>query len=320
MDKIFIQICSYRDIHLISTVKDLLLKVSDPLKLRVVIAWQHDNNENIDVIKNLPNVEVIDIPYTETKGVGWARNLLQQQYRDEMYVLQLDSHHKFVQNWDLICIQMIKELQEKGYKKPILTTYLPGYDEITGNTLQDYPTRIWYAGFKPNGLINFAYGQIEDHKQKILPEKARFYSGHFVFTLGNWNKEVLYDPECWSIFAEEINMGVRSFTHGYDLFHPHKLIAYHCYNRGSRWSHHYDIDNLNERLEQSATRTRQLFGTEINNINFGVHSLGNIRTFLDYEKYAGLNFTKRIAQFYTRLQKPPPGPVDYFDMTTWSNL
>ena len=137
MDKIFIQICSYRDIHLISTVKDLLLKVSDPLKLRVVIAWQHDNNENIDVIKNLPNVEVIDIPYTETKGVGWARNLLQQQYRDEMYVLQLDSHHKFVQNWDLICIQMIKELQEKGYKKPILTTYLPGYDEITGNTLQD---------------------------------------------------------------------------------------------------------------------------------------------------------------------------------------
>jgi len=291
MDKILVQICSYRDIHLISTVKDLFNKASEPSRLRVVIACQRDTNEDIDELKAMPNVTVIDIYYKDTKGVGWARNLLQRQYNDEKYVLQLDSHHKFVQDWDAMCIKMIEDLQNKGYSKPMLTTYLPDYNETTGDLSTTAPTKMTFCNFEKNGLIAFAYTEVKDYNKLTLPERARFYSGHFVFTLGKWDLEVLYDPDCWSIFAEELNMGVRSYTHGYDLFHPHKLIAYHCYSRSSRWAHHYDVDNLDERLDQSASRLRQLL--YVDNVDFGIYGVGKFRSIKDYENYTGIDFKNK---------------------------
>jgi len=121
INSILVQIASYRDPELIHTVKNLVSTAKNPQNLRICIAWQHDELENIDEIKSIPNLEILDIPYKETKGVGWARNLLQKQYKNEKYILQLDSHHRFVKDWDEKCITMIQDLQAKGYKKPMLT-------------------------------------------------------------------------------------------------------------------------------------------------------------------------------------------------------
>ncbi len=76
MDKIFVQIASYRDPELIPTVLNLVEKAKYPESLRIIVAWQHDDNESLEPIKHL--VEYIDIPYVESKGVCWARNLIQQ--------------------------------------------------------------------------------------------------------------------------------------------------------------------------------------------------------------------------------------------------
>lgn len=34
--------------------------------------------------------------------------------------------------------------------------------------------------------------------------------------------------------GEEINLTVRSFTHGYDIYHPHKVVIWHSMTRKER--------------------------------------------------------------------------------------
>ncbi len=115
-NKIFIQIASYRDPQLIPTIKDCIDKAKYPENLVFSIAWQHSNEDvwdNLDEFKNDKRFKIIDINHKESQGACWARNLLQQKYDGEEYTLQLDSHHRFVENWDVECIDMIKQLQGK---------------------------------------------------------------------------------------------------------------------------------------------------------------------------------------------------------------
>jgi hypothetical protein len=37
--------------------------------------------------------------------------------------------------------------------------------------------------------------------------------------------------------GEEISMAVRSYTHGYDLFIPNKVVIFHEFDRGYRVKH-----------------------------------------------------------------------------------
>lgn len=62
------------------------------------------------------------------------------------------------------------------------------------------------------------------------PVPARFYSGHFTFADGIFAEEVQHDPTFY-FHGEEITIAVRAYTHGYDSFHPHKILAWHEYTR-----------------------------------------------------------------------------------------
>ena len=48
MDKIFVQIASYRDPELIPTIEDMLAKANNPEALTFGICWQYDSSEPID--------------------------------------------------------------------------------------------------------------------------------------------------------------------------------------------------------------------------------------------------------------------------------
>jgi hypothetical protein len=125
---IFIQIASYRDPELIPTIKSCLDNAKNPQNLIFSIVRQfniHDGFDNLDEYKDDKRFKIIDIPHNESKGVCWARNLTQQQYNNEEYTLQIDSHMRFEKNWDETLISMIIQLQELGIPKPLLTGYVP---------------------------------------------------------------------------------------------------------------------------------------------------------------------------------------------------
>ena len=89
---------AYSDPELIPTVKDLFSQAKYPNRIKVCICWQHKPEENVDELQGDDRILIIDVPHLETKGVCWARNLIQKQYDGETYTLQLDSHHRFEKN------------------------------------------------------------------------------------------------------------------------------------------------------------------------------------------------------------------------------
>lgn len=296
MKTIFVQIASYKDPQLIPTVLDLIAQADHPEDLHISIAWQHSESENIDALRvPLPAaIKIIDIPWKNSKGVCWARSLLQRNYNNEEYTLALDSHHRFIKGWDTECISEIKNLQQAGYAKPLLTSYIPSFDpENDPSSRVQSPWKMNFDRFIPEGAIFFLPSTIDNFAQLTQPIPARFFSAHFVFTLGQFCSEVKYDPYYY-FHGEEINMAVRSYTWGYDLFHPHRVIAWHEYTRKGRTKHWDDDTFWVARNIASHKRNRQLFGMDGEQpVNLGIYGFGPIRSLDQYERYAGICFSKR---------------------------
>jgi glycosyltransferase involved in cell wall biosynthesis len=312
MNSIFIQIASYRDPQLIPTIKDILNNAKYPENLTICIAWQHateDIWDNLDEFKNDSRFKIIDINYQKSKGVCWARNQIQQFYNNEKYTLQIDSHMRFDKNWDETLMSMIENLKEKGYEKPLLTTYAPSFNPQNDPEMRvQVPWRMVFDRFIPEGAIFFLPEPIPEYQTLNEPIPSRFYSAHFCFTLGQFCQEVQHDPEFY-FHGEEISIAVRAFTHGYDLFHPHKVVIWHEYTRKDRKKQWDDDDFWNEKNNYSHAKNRKLLGIdEEKELKENKYGLGNKKTLKDYEKYAGILFSKRAVQQYTLEKKYPPNP------------
>lgn len=311
--KIFVQIAAYRDPQLLPTIKDMLAQAKYPDSLVLSIAWQRskeDSWDNLDEYKNDPRFKIIEIDYKDSKGVCWARNQVQQQYQSEEYTLQIDSHMRFVKDWDEILIDMIKDLQAKGHEKPLLTSYVSSFDpdnDPAGRT--KVPWRMSFDRFTPEGVVFFLPESIPNFETLEGPVPSRFYSAHFCFTLGSFCKEVQHNPNYY-FHGEEISIAARAYTHGYDLFHPHKIVAWHEYTRRGRTKHWDDDKSWWQRNHNCHRMNRKLFGMdgETQEGHDGPYGFGSVRTLRDYEKYSGLLFSKRGVQKYTLEKKYPPNP------------
>jgi hypothetical protein len=317
-NKIFIQIASYRDPQLVPTIKDCIKNAKKPENLVFSIAWQRskeDEWDNLDEFSNDKRFKIIDINYEDSKGACWARNKLQQQYDGEEYTIQLDSHHRFAENWDEDCIKMIKQLQKKGHKKPLLTGYVSSFDPDNDPAGRiQAPWKMNFDRFIPEGAVFFLPATIDDYQKRTEPIPARFYSAHFCFTLGSFVKEVPHDPEYY-FHGEEISIAVRAYTWGYDLFHPHKTVVWHEYTRKGRKKQWDDDKQWVTKNVSCHKRNRKLFEMdgEVKDIDFGIYDFGKERTLEDYERYAGISFKKRAVQKYTVDNNLAPNPPLYGD-------
>ena len=311
--KIFVQIASYRDPQLLPTLKDCIAKAKKPENLVFSIAWQHspeDTWDTLDEFKNDARFKIVDIDYKDSQGACWARNMLQKNYNKEEYTLQLDSHHRFIENWDDELIKMIKQLKNKGYKKPLLTSYISSFDPDNDPSARiQQPWKMNFDRFIPEGAVFFLPATIDDYKERTEPVAARFYSAHFCFTLGSFVLDVPHDPEYY-FHGEEISIAVRAYTHGYDLFHPHKVVAWHEYTRKGRKKQWDDDKKWVDKNNRSHLRNRKLFQMdgEVKDTDFGVYDFGKERTLEDYERYAGISFKKRAVQKYTLDNNLAPNP------------
>jgi len=314
---IYIQIASYRDPELSNTIEDCINNADSPDDLVFGICLQRDikgkEQENFyNKYKEDERFRIIDVDYKKAKGVCWARHAVQQNYKGEDYTLQLDSHHRFVKGWDSRCIKMLKQLQDDGFEKPLLTSYIPSFDpdnDPTGRV--QTPWKMTFDRFIPEGAIFFLPADVENFNNLERPIRGRFYSAHFAFTLGKFSEEVQHDPEYY-FHGEEISIAVRAFTHGYDIFHPHMLVAWHEYTRKGRVKHWDESKDWTERNSKSHLKNRKLFAMDGEDTDeehrFGKYGFGKARTLEEYEKYAGISFSKRAVQKYTLDHKEPPNP------------
>jgi len=321
--RIFIQIASYRDPELVKTIKSILENAKNPKNIRFGICRQYhpeDGFDSLEEYKDDNRFRVIDILYTESKGVCWARNLTQTLYEGEEYTMQIDSHMRFEKNWDSEFIKMIKQLQKDGFEKPLLTGYVSSFNpENDPAERVKEPWRMVFDRFIPEGAVFFLPETIPGWEKLKKPIPARFYSAHFCFTLGQFSEEVQHDPEFY-FHGEEISIAVRAYTWGYDLFHPHKTLVWHEYTRNGRtkqWDDDPDWGNKNVRSHQ---KNRKLFGMDgEGTMDMGKYGFGPIRTLREYEIYAGIRFDNRSVQQYTLDKNYPPNPTMFETEEDWKN-
>jgi hypothetical protein len=318
---IFVQIASYRDPQLIPTIKDLLDNAKYPKNIRLGICRQYHPDDKFDDLTEYENDErfrILNVLYSASTGVCWARNQVQQLYDGETYTLQIDSHMRFEKDWDETLINMLKGLQEEGYKKPLLTGYVSSYDpdnDPEGRVTE--PWRMVFDRFTPEGVVFFLPEVIPGWKELTKPIRTRFYSAHFCFTLGEFSLEVQHDPEYY-FHGEEISIAVRAFTHGYDLFHPHRIVLYHEYTRKGRTKQWDDDKTWYLKNNTSHSKNRKVLGVDGEKYEGKLkYGFGTERTVRDYEKYSGILFGKRSVQQYTIDKNYPPNPHNYETEEEW---
>jgi glycosyltransferase involved in cell wall biosynthesis len=289
----------------------MIEKAEHPENLVIGICRQYHPDDKFDDLSTYEDdkrFNVINVLYSETKGACWARNQIQQLYDGEDYTLQIDSHMRFEKNWDSELIKMIKDLQEDGYEKPLLTGYVSSFDpdnDPKGRVME--PWRMAFDRFIPEGAVFFLPETIPGWKKLTKPVPSRFYSAHFCFTLGQFSEEVQHNPEYY-FHGEEISIGVRAYTWGYDLFHPHKTLIWHEYTRKGRTKQWDDDKKWGEKNNHSHLTNRKLFGMdgEKQEGHDGKYGFGNVRTLRQYEEYAGILFSKRAIQQQTIDKEYPP--------------
>ena len=321
--KIFVQIASYRDPQLVPTLKSMLENAKKPENLRIGICRQYHPDDKFDILDEYENDErfrVLNIPYLESKGVCWARNAVQQLYEGEKYTLQIDSHMRFEKDWDDTLIKMVKQLQKKGYKKPLLTGYVSSFnpDNDPVERIKE-PWRMVFDRFIPEGAVFFLPETIPGWQDLNEPVTARFYSAHFAFTLGEFCEEVQHDPEYY-FHGEEISIAARAYTWGYDLFHPHRVVIWHEYTRRGRTKQWDDDKEWVNKNNTSHLKNRRLFGMDGEKmVDMGKYGFGKVRKLRDYEKFSGLLFEKRAVQQFTLDKKYPPNPYEFKNEEDWKN-
>jgi hypothetical protein len=326
-DKIFVQIASYRDPELIPTIKDCIAKAKYPERLTFGICWQHsteDEWDNLDEFKDNPSFTIMDVPWNESKGLCWARHHIQKMWKGEKYTMQLDSHHRFLQDWDEILIEM---MDMTGSPKPIITAYAGMYNPKENKFLNEEPYHMVPDKFTPGGTILFYPQAIPNWQELKKPIPARFVSGHFFFTLGIHCEEYKYDPNIY-FAGDEISLSIRSYTLGYDLFHPHYTVIWHEYTREGRTKHWTDFNNETkgaglvekpwwEMDNESKRRLRHMLQEEDNEINLEEYGLGSFRSHYSYQNYAGIYFRTKKLHPDAKAGKFPPTLQDG-DSMTWA--
>lgn len=318
-ETIFVHLPSYRDPELVPTIKDALKNAKYPKRIHFGICRQYHPDDKFDDLseyKNDKRFNIYECLYTEAKGLPWARAVINERLMGKQdYILQLDSHHRFAENWDVTLIEMHNQREKQGYK-PILAAYLPLYtpfNDPAGRSME--PWQQQFACFYPHGTIFIRPSLLHGWKDMTEAPFSRFLSGHFCFARTEWAREIKHDPDIY-FSGEEINLTVRSYTHGYDMFHPHKLVVWHSTMREERsgmlkWDDDakLGVDWWN-RQNTARAKIRQLFRVEDNGYDLTGYDLGTARTIEDYETYAGVNFKTRSVQKYTLDNQYPPNQID----------
>ncbi len=196
-DLIFVQIASYRDPELVPTIKDMIAKAKHPEKLTFGICWQKDETENLDEFIDNPNFRIETYHYSESQGLGWARNITNKLYRGEKYTLQIDSHHRFVQDWDAMILEDYDQALSVA-KKPIISTYCTPFDTaLPIEKASPVPCLMSQYEFSNDKLLMSMPHYIGDYEKRTKIIRARTLSGHFFFVAGKFIEEVPYDPDIY---------------------------------------------------------------------------------------------------------------------------
>ncbi len=263
MDKIYVSIASYRDRELIDTVYSLLRRAKNPERIFVSIFSQDETHPKLDNIFKLFNVKDFNyekVHSSKAKGVGYARLKTQEKLSlDFKYYLQVDSHTRFIDNWDNILISDYKESSEFWNMPIIFSSYPVHYtydkngNEVIKATDEANITNIQ----KVNGDVLYKV----EYSSKIIGRHGEVhphFCAGFVFCLSEYILKVPYDKDIY-FTGEEHTMSIRFFCEDISIIAPPRSYVYHHYYGESTRDKHWEVDSEWGKYEKNSFEKIKLF-------------------------------------------------------------
>lgn len=324
-NSIFVRIPAYRDGELLPTLHNLFSNAAFPSNIRCSVCWQYLPGEDTPDPKfDSPyagQVEFRNFPVQESLGVCWSRHIADQGYRGETFSLEIDSHMRFVRNWDQLLIAELGKCSQPD--RAILSNNPPSY--LPPMKLEDPPRAV----IKRAGLFtksgDMRTKPVGINRWPDEPLRGAFISGAFVFSRGRLIDEVPFDPLI-QFDQEEISYSARIFTHGWNIYCPTQPILYHCYmnpkqettQRPQYWK---DNKKWGEMNRLSRSRFLHLIGVETSTDSATLkdieqYGLGQARSLAEYGEFTGIDFPGQYVhrrglqmEFVPEIEKYRNGPI-----------
>jgi [Skp1-protein]-hydroxyproline N-acetylglucosaminyltransferase len=250
---VYISVASYRDPECQPTVEDMFLRAEYPERLRVAIVEQRVEGEDDDFVplcgkplkpcsedpeqpmcKYAHLVDVFVVPAILSVGPVFARHLANRMYRGEYFAMQVDSHVRFIRHWDS---DLISQWESAKNEMAVITTYLSditnSIDPVTFENKHPNRPIMCKTDYEGNGkLKHLRHGQQPEGRPGIHNEPTLhpFWAAGFSFARGHFVVQVPYDQYEPMVFqGEEIFMGLRGWTYGYDYYTAEISVAFHMY-------------------------------------------------------------------------------------------
>lgn len=253
LETIYISIASYRDEECANTIESIFSRARYPQRVRVGVVDQIDTSAdrscsepphesceaNPDQALCLYSSQ-IDVYTMEAKlavGPVFARHVGQRMYRGEYFAAQCDAHVTFVADWD---VDIIEQWKSANNEMAILAAYLSdvqgSIDERTGVSLRHTRPIMCRSDYEGVGATkHLRHGQQPEGPPGIrgTPTLEPYWAAGFSFGRGHFVINVPYDQYLPMVFqGEEISIGLRAFTYGYDFYTPERSVCFHMYAVG----------------------------------------------------------------------------------------
>ncbi|WP_027389159.1 GlcNAc-transferase family protein [Chrysiogenes arsenatis] len=306
--KIFVSLAAYCDQFLPLTIQSAVEHAGYPERLVFGIADQHPERRS-DLIGTLVAPKMfryVHLNPIDSRGVSWARNIVFSLYGGEEYILQVDSHTIFEQNWDVQLIELHTKLSAQ-LPKPIISTYPYGF-EMEGNTptvkvrvsdktvlvLRPHPESSLE---NDNATLRFR----AEHVSSDHPLLGYHLAGGFIFTSGDFVQEIPYDPYLY-FHGEEQSLAVRAFTRGWDIVHPKRIPLYHLYKQphtahmAHHWHPEWEKQRNFSRIDLQNKARERVMELLFQRTLVGAYGLGSVRTLEEFAAHSGIDYAGKVIQ------------------------
>lgn len=246
---IFVSIASFRDPQCMHTLLWALRQAKHPERVFVGILQQNSPEQDVDclsvslekassakdaslLLKWRQQIRMMRVNYLDARGPAWARQMvIDKLFHGEDFVLQIDSHTRFVPDWDELIINNYNQLPKKSAISHYPSVFDPreNADELPKN-YHTLIARMCKGFYNNDGILQPTAGLMALDKKES--KSSPFLGAGFTFYPGMVHDEVRMDPYLYYLFhGEEILFSMRLVSKGYKFYSPAENIVFHFYYR-----------------------------------------------------------------------------------------
>ncbi|KAL7553688.1 hypothetical protein ACHAWF_017013, partial [Thalassiosira exigua] len=277
---IFVAIASYRDWQCRDTASSIFGRAKYPERVRVGVVDQIVEGEDGPcdappkpckedpdqvLCEHKGRLDVFQVDAQLSIGPVFARHLGHRMYRGEYYYMQSDAHVTFTRGWD---VDIISQEEATKNEMAVLSTYLTdveGSISKNGDSLRNTRPIMCNTDYEQGQSNRYLrHGSQPEAEPRLhgVSMLQPYWAAGFSFSRGHFVVNVPYDFYQPMIFqGEEMSIGIRGWTIGYDFYAPERSVCFHHYTEGKnkrardRVPHYWENSNQYAGAGVKAMRT-----------------------------------------------------------------